>query len=76
MEQQFRAAPIHAKTMESARISRISVLINVLAAQVSSEKIAKNLFRVVPSPARTEVRVPIRPISVLTPVLALQVLLE
>ena len=73
MELLFRAAPFHVKTVELARIQRISALILVLAVQVSSEQTAKPLLCAARIPATMEVPVPIRRISARTPVLALQV---
>ena len=76
MELQFRAALVHAKMGELARIQRISVLINVLVALAFSEQTVKPLLRAAPSPARMEDRVPIRPTSPLINVLVFQVSLE
>ena len=76
MELQFRAAAFHAKTVDHARIQRISVLINVLVALAFSEQTVKPLLRAAPNPARMEVRVPIPPTLLVTNVFVLQVSLE
>ena len=68
-----RAALIHVKTEQLARIQRITVVTHVAVLHVSPDLTAKLLSRAAPVHVKTEVLARIPPISALTHVHVLQV---
>ena len=66
-----RAALIHVKTEQLARIQRITVVTHVAVLHVSPDLTAKLLSRAAPVHVKTEVLARIPPISALTPVMML-----